>query len=105
MSGFEVIHTPCENIALYTHRPVSLNVVHISDTFAVCPLIQAYNRNEEYLIMLLSQGGVNLYEIINDTIVSEINNGDFPFSENPHCIIEPKKLCYPNKWIAWSENL
>ncbi len=60
------------------------NAVHISDTFALRPLIKAYNRSEDYLIMVLSQGGVQLYEAINDGIVDEIRNEDFPFSETPH---------------------
>lgn len=64
--------------------PVSDNSVHISDTFAVRSLIKAYNRSEEYYILLLSQSGVNLYEALNDGITEEIQNDDFPFSENPH---------------------
>jgi hypothetical protein len=71
--------------------PVNDNMAHISGTFAVRPLIKEYNRSEAYLIMLLSQGGVGLYEAVNDNIVSEVSNNDFPFSENPHFIIEPEK--------------
>ena len=54
--------------------------VHISDSFAVRPLIKDYSRSEEYLIMLLSQSGVHLYQATNDGIVIEIRNEDFPFS-------------------------
>jgi hypothetical protein len=71
--------------------PVNNNEVHISGTFAVRPLIHAYSRSATYLIMLLSQGGVQLYEAINDSIVSEIKNDDFPFPENPHYVTEPVK--------------
>jgi len=58
--------------------------VHISDTFAIRSLIKNYSRSESYLVMLLSQSGVQLYEAVNDDIVKEIRNDDFPFSENPH---------------------
>jgi hypothetical protein len=58
--------------------------VHISDSFAIRPLIKNFNRSESYLVMLLSQSGVQLYEAINDDIIKEIKNDDFPFSENPH---------------------
>lgn len=58
--------------------------VHISDSFAVRPIIKSYNRSENYLLMLLSQSGVQLYEALNDGIVQEIRNDDFPFSENRH---------------------
>lgn len=64
--------------------PTKGDKVHIGDKFAVRPLIKAYNRTQEYLIMLLSQSGVQLYEAINDTITDEVNNNDFPFTENLH---------------------
>lgn len=67
------------------------NKVHIAGSFAVRPLIKARNRTEEYMIMLLSQGGVSLYEALNDNITAEIINADFPFSENPHYVIDPDK--------------
>lgn len=58
--------------------------VHISDSFAVRPIIKSFNRSESYLVMLLSQSGVQLYEALNNEIISEIRNDDFPFSENRH---------------------
>lgn len=58
--------------------------VFISDTFNILSLMKSYNRSEEYYILLLSQSGVNLYNTINDGIIDEINNNDFPFSENRH---------------------
>jgi hypothetical protein len=58
--------------------------VFISDSFAVRPIIKSYNRSESYLVMILSQSGVKLYEAINDEIIQEIRNEDFPFSENSH---------------------
>ncbi len=60
------------------------NGVYISNTFNIRSLIKSYNRSEEYFILLLSQSGVNLYNTINDGIVNEIKNDDFPFSENQH---------------------
>lgn len=58
--------------------------VQISDSFSMRSIIKSYNRSERYLVMLLSQSGVQLYEALNDEIVQEINNEDFPFSENRH---------------------
>jgi hypothetical protein len=58
--------------------------VHISESFAIRPLIKNFNRSENYLVMLLSQSGVQLYEAVNDDIISEVRNDDFPFSENRH---------------------
>ena len=58
--------------------------VHISDSFAVSPIIKSFNRSQNYLLMLLSQSGVRLYEALNDEILQEIRNDDFPFSENSH---------------------
>lgn len=62
----------------------SNNGVHISDSFAIRSLIKNYNRSENYLVMLLSQSGVQLFEAVNDDIVEEVRNDDFPFSENRH---------------------
>lgn len=56
--------------------------VHISERFAVRALIQSYNRSTNYLLMLLSQSGVKIYEAVNDSIIGEITNEDFPFQEN-----------------------
>lgn len=64
--------------------PSNENSVHISDAFDISSLIKLYNRSEEYLILLLSQSGVTLYNAINDGITHEIRNKDFPFSENRH---------------------
>lgn len=58
--------------------------VHISDSFAIRSVIKNFNRSESYLLMLLSQSGVQLFEAINDGIIREIQNEDFPFPENQH---------------------
>lgn len=58
--------------------------VHISDHFAIRTLIDNYVHSQHYLIMLLSQSGVKLFEAINSDIVEEVKNNDFPFSENRH---------------------
>lgn len=56
--------------------------VQISDKFDISSILKANNRSESYLCMVLSQGGVNLYEAVNDSIIREIKNEDFPFSES-----------------------
>lgn len=58
--------------------------VHIASTFATRSLIKLYVRSENYLVMLLSQSGVHLYQASNDSILKEIKNDDFPFGENRH---------------------
>ena len=67
-----------------TTWPVLKNSTYLSDKFALRSLIEAESRTEEYLILLLSQGGVTLYEALNDSILNEIENSDFPFPENSH---------------------
>lgn len=64
--------------------PTSSEGVHISNSFALRSIIKSYNRSENYLVMLLSQSGVQLYEALNDEVIQEIKNEDFPFSENQH---------------------
>lgn len=65
--------------------------VHISESFALRSVIKSYNRSEHYLLMLLSQKGVHLYEALNDGILKEIQNEDFPFSENQHTVSNSDK--------------
>lgn len=71
--------------------PVETEGVHISETFAVRPLIKEFTRAEEYLVLVLSQHDVHLYSAYNDHIQHEIRNADFPFSENRHYITFPDK--------------
>ncbi len=71
----EVIRSP---------HPTFENRVHIADKFALRPLLKVYNRSEEYLLLLLSQSGVQLFDALNDGINAEIRNADFPFSETRH---------------------
>lgn len=71
--------------------PTVENMVQIADGFNIRTLIKAYNRTDDYFILLLSQGGVSLYEAINDKIVEEIDNDDFPFAANPHVVTNNKE--------------
>jgi hypothetical protein len=64
--------------------PAGNEGVQISDSFAVRSVIKSFGRSESYLLMLLSQSGVHLFEALNDGIIREIRNEDFPFSENRH---------------------
>lgn len=64
--------------------PASHEGVYMSDRFALRSVIKSYNRNESYMVVVLSQSGVHVYEALNDTILREIRNEDFPFSENRH---------------------
>ncbi len=72
--------------------PIKETGVHISDTFNIHSLIKSYNRSEEYFILLLSQSSVNLYNTINDGIVEEIENEDFPISENRQYSSNPERV-------------
>lgn len=64
--------------------PTTANRIYIAEVFDVRTIIKAVNRVEDYLIMMLSQGGVNLYHAMNECIVEEIKNDDFPFDETPY---------------------
>jgi len=59
--------------------PTNSDIVQVDDHFMVAPLIKASNRSKEYLIVLLSQGGVHLYHAFNDSIIGEIMDGPFPY--------------------------
>lgn len=71
--------------------PVEKEEVHVANNFSVRSLIKSYNRSESYLLLLLTQKTVHLYEAVNDNIVEEIKNTDFPFTDNPHYISHSDK--------------
>lgn len=75
--------------------PARADKVYISDSFALRPLIYALNRTDEYLILLLSQSGVQLYLAQNDKILEEIKSNGFPFGENIHFHTDPFKISDP----------
>jgi len=75
--------------------PTEEDKVHISNSFSVRNLIKAYNRNENYLILLLSQSGVHLFKAQNQIILEEVINEDFPFDENPHFHTNAVRLSDP----------
>jgi hypothetical protein len=77
--------------------PSQSDRVFISNSFVIRPLIKAFNRSEEYFILLMSQSGVHLYEVLNDAVVDEINNDDFPFAENPYVLTNSKQISDPKK--------
>ncbi len=62
--------------------PTVENDVKISNSFALKPVIKDLNRTEDYFILLMSQSGVQLYNAVNDYIVDEVKNDDFPVGEN-----------------------
>jgi len=75
--------------------PTRSDKVHISNRFALRPLIYAINRTDEYLILLLSQSGVQLFLAQNDKILYEISDNGFPFDENIHFHTDPLKVSDP----------
>jgi len=77
--------------------PVHENNVHISGSFSIRPLISELDRSQEYLILLLSQGGVHLYRAINNHIIEEIRNDDFPFKASRYFITFPDKASDPKQ--------
>lgn len=72
--------------------PLHTNSVSISDRFSIKPLIKLHNRTENYLILYLSQSGVKLFHAMNDEIVHEVVNDDFPFGKNMHFLTDHYKL-------------
>lgn len=93
--NLESLHLFISNITKEIIRsplPTQKDTVIVSNSFAIKSLIKVLNQTAEYYILLLSQSGVKLHFAINDKIVKEIINDDFPFFENPHYIDNKEKL-------------
>ncbi len=67
-----------------TMWPIQENLVYVDEKFAIKPLILAYNRTTNYLILLLTQDKTRLYRATNNLVTEEVENHVFPFGENPH---------------------
>jgi len=72
--------------------PTASNMIHVSESFAVKPLIKLFNRTEEYLILMLNQSDVRLLMAVNDGVVGEINNEDFPFVNDAHELADTEAI-------------
>jgi hypothetical protein len=81
------------------------NTVMIDDRFALKSLIKDFNQSEEYYILLLSQSGAQLFHTLNNHILEEIKNEDFPFDERlkdqkifvEHHYTDPQELTDPGR--------
>jgi hypothetical protein len=58
--------------------------VAISDRFEVDSLLSYLDHVKSYLVMVLSQSGVSLYEAANNHLIYEIKDEGFPMEENPY---------------------
>jgi len=65
--------------------------VIVSEKFDLHYIQDFLNNTEEYLILVLTQSGVKLYDAVNDSVISEIQNDDFPFEPNSHYITHSDK--------------
>ena len=86
-SNLESLHIFLSNdTEEYIRSPWSISEddVQVHNRFNIRHIIKKLNRSTEYLILLLSKGGVSLYEAINDNVEREIRNEDFPFDETPY---------------------
>jgi cell division septum initiation protein DivIVA len=70
----------------------SQNKVVVAENFEVRSLIKEFNRTEEYLILTLNHSGIRMLHAINDHVVGEISNDDFPYENNPHIETEHDNL-------------
>lgn len=82
-----------ENVFEVIRLPLIMKTseVIISDHFDTNYVQKFLDESKEYLILALGQGGVHIYNALNDHIVHEIKNEDFPFSENRHYITHADK--------------
>ena len=66
--------------------------VHVAENFSIKPLIKVFNRTAEYLVLKLTQSEVRLLLAIDDGIVGEIKNDDFPFLKDPQELTDSEEM-------------
>lgn len=84
LDSLHIFLSDTEEQIIRLDETVHLDHVYIGPRFATRPLIKAVGRTTEYLILLVSQWGVQLYHATNDSISEEVREDRFPFSESPH---------------------
>lgn len=72
--------------------PTKENKVHLTDRFHVKHVIKNWNNTEEYVLLVLSQSGVQLFNATNDSIGEEIKEEGFPFAENQHYLTSQEQI-------------
>lgn len=65
-------------------QSISIDGVYLSDRFEVDALMTHFEHQFSYLVMVLSQSGVSLYEASNGELLHEIKEDGFPIAENPY---------------------
>ena len=73
------------------------NSVQIEGSFMLKPLFDEVLNKKEYYILLLSKDGAKLYHALNEDIIEEIKNDDFPFEEKERFQNQYQKLNSPKK--------
>ena len=71
---------------------LSKNSVQIEGSFMLKPLFDEILNKMEYYILLLSKSGAKLFHALNEDILEEIKNEDFPFEENEQFSNQYQKL-------------
>ena len=71
--------------------PISKNTVSVAENFVIKPLIKAFNRIEDYLILVLSQSDVRLLHAVNDITLGEIKGDDFDYDKTLNFLTDQDK--------------
>jgi hypothetical protein len=73
------------------------STIQIEGCFMLKPLFDDFLNSKEYYILLLSKSEANLFHAMNDEILEEIKNNDFPFKEDEQFENKYEKLKAPEK--------
>lgn len=73
-----------KNVLEIIRLPLSIKIseVIINESFNEFYISKALQLYKEYLVLVLTQNGPKLFDAMRDTLVTEIQNDDFPFEEN-----------------------
>jgi hypothetical protein len=77
--------------------PPTENKVYLDDQFALRDLVKAFNRAEDYYILLLDPAGVQLFEALDEKVQDEVREHGFPAKENTHYLTDQLKASDPKQ--------
>lgn len=82
-----------EKFAAIIKLPVRLEAEAMVGTyFDVRPLYKARQQRSTYYIITISRHKIRLIEAVNNRLIQEVHNKDFPFENTEYYITDPEKL-------------
>lgn len=95
LDGLYVFVSATTQTYIRTIWPPVENKLYLDDRFALRDIIKAYNRAEDYYILFLNPGGIQLFEALDEKVQEEVRQEGFPAEPNSRHLTDKLKASDP----------